>query len=88
MIESGGRQLLLWADAANHFVMSVQRPDWHVRFDMDKDAAAATRKQLFDMAATDRIPITGYHMPFPAVGYVEKSADGYRYVPASYQLNL
>ena len=87
-IESGGRQLLLWADIANHYVMSVQRPDWHVRFDMDKDAAAATRKQLFDMVATDRIPITGYHMPFPAVGYVERSGDGYRYVPASYQLNL
>lgn len=88
MIESGGRQLLLWADTANHYVMSVQRPDWHVRFDMDKDATAATRKMLFDMAATDRIPITGYHMPLPAVGYVEKSGDDNRYVPASYQLDL
>ncbi|MEM7025503.1 MAG: MBL fold metallo-hydrolase, partial [Pseudomonadota bacterium] len=51
MIESNGEQLLLWADAANHYVMSVQRPDWHVRFDMDKEAAAATRRRLFDMAA-------------------------------------
>jgi glyoxylase-like metal-dependent hydrolase (beta-lactamase superfamily II) len=88
LIESGGRQLLIWADAANHYVMSVQRPDWHVSFDVDKEAAAATRKRLFDQAATDRIPVTGYHMPFPAVGYIEKSGDAYRWVPASYQLNL
>lgn len=87
-IESDGRRLLLWADAANHYVMSVQRPDWHVRFDMDKEAAAASRKRLFDLAAADRIPVTGYHMPFPAVGYIDSSGDGYRWVPASYQLNL
>jgi hypothetical protein len=68
--------------------MSVQRPDWHVSFDTDKEAAAATRKRLFDQVATDRIPVTGYHMPFPAVGYIEKSGGDYRCVPASYQLNL
>ena len=87
-IESGGRRLLIWADATNHYVMSVQRPEWHVRFDMDKDAAAATRKRLLDMVAAERIPATGYHMPFPAVGFVEKTTDGYRWVPATYQLNL
>ena len=88
LIESGGKQLLIWGDTANHYVMSVQRPDWHVSFDADKDAAAATRKRLFDQAATDRIAVTGYHMPFPAVGYIEKSGSAYRWVPASYQLNL
>jgi len=88
LIESGGEQLLIWADTANHYVMSVQRPDWHVRFDMDKEAAAATRKRLFDQAAADRLAVTGYHMPFPAVGFIEKTGDAYRWVPASYQLNL
>ena len=87
-IESDGRRLLLWADAANHFVLSVQRPEWHVRFDMDKEAAIATRRRLFDMAASDRIPVSGYHMPFPAIGYVDRQGDDYRFVRASYQLNL
>jgi hypothetical protein len=27
-------------------------------------------------------------MPFPGIGYVEKAADGYRWVPASYQFNM
>ncbi|MEM9441974.1 MAG: MBL fold metallo-hydrolase, partial [Pseudomonadota bacterium] len=58
------------------------------RFDMDKDAAIASRKKVFGMIAADRIPFTGYHMPFPAVGYVEAIDGGFRYVPASYQLDL
>ena len=87
-IESEGRRLLLWADTANHYVLSVQRPDWHVRFDMDKEMAVATRRRVLDLAATDRVPVTGYHMPFPAVGFIGKVGEEYRWVPASYQLNL
>ena len=87
-IESAGERLVLSADTANHFVASLQRPDWHVSFDMDKVQAVASRKRIFDLIAADRIPFTGYHMPFPAVGYVEKQDLGYRYVPASYQFSL
>ncbi|MFN4088493.1 MAG: MBL fold metallo-hydrolase [Alphaproteobacteria bacterium] len=87
-VESDGKRFLIFADVTNHYVMSLQRPDWHVRFDMDKEAAVATRKRVLDMLAADGIPATGYHMPFPAVGYVEKAGEGYRWVPASYQLNL
>ncbi|MEM7497370.1 MAG: MBL fold metallo-hydrolase [Pseudomonadota bacterium] len=87
-LESEGERLLITADAANHYVMSLQKPDWHVRFDMDKEKAAAARKNLFGMVAADRIPFIGYHMPPPAVGYVAPLGEGFRYVPASYQLNL
>ncbi|RGP38850.1 MBL fold metallo-hydrolase [Pseudotabrizicola alkalilacus] len=87
-LESDGQQLVLAADTANHYVWSLQKPDWEVRFDMDKAAAAATRKQLFGMLAADRVPFVGYHMPFPGVGYVEAMDDGFRYVPVSYQMLL
>lgn len=87
-VESAGSRLMITADTANHYVMSLQKPDWHVRFDMDKDAAIAARKSVFGMIAADRIPFTGYHMPSPAVGYIEQMGEGFRYVPASYQLDL
>ena len=88
-LESNGKQLVIWADASNHYVMSLQRPDWHVSFDMDKEKAGQTRKKLFDMVNKDGIPVIGYHMPFPSVGFLEKaSAGGYRWTPASYQLTL
>jgi len=87
-VESDGRRLILAADTANHYVLSLQRPDWEVRFDMDKAAAAATRKRVFDMIATDRVAFLGYHMPFPSVGYAEKLETGYRFVPKSYQFEI
>ncbi|WP_370194353.1 MULTISPECIES: MBL fold metallo-hydrolase [Aurantimonas] len=88
-IASGDRRLWLTADTANHFVASLQKPDWEVRFDQDKDAAAATRKRVFDRIAEERIPFIGYHMPFPAIGYAEKlDGGGYRFIPETYQLDV
>jgi glyoxylase-like metal-dependent hydrolase (beta-lactamase superfamily II) len=89
LIESGNRQILFWGDCAHHHVASLARPDWHCVFDIDKEMGAATRKRIYDMAATDRLPVIGYHMPFPSIGYVERlNATGYRWLPHSYQLNL
>jgi len=85
MLDSGGEQMMLIADAANHYVWSLAYPDWEVSFDADKAAAAATRRALLGMAAADRIPLIGYHMPFPAAGYIEARGDGFHYVPVSYQ---
>jgi glyoxylase-like metal-dependent hydrolase (beta-lactamase superfamily II) len=87
-IESEGKRLLVWGDVANHFVLSVERPDWHVRFDMDKERAVATRRRVLDMLATERIPVTGYHMPFPNVGYIDRSGGSYRWVRVSYQFDV
>lgn len=88
MIESAGRQLVLTADLANHYVWSLGYPDWEVRFDRDKAAAAATRRNVLGMLAADKLPMLGYHMPFPGVGFVEPRADGFRYTPATYQFML
>jgi glyoxylase-like metal-dependent hydrolase (beta-lactamase superfamily II) len=88
MIESGGKQLLVLGDVSNHYVLSVQRPDWQVSFDMDKDAAVATRKEVLGMLAADRLPFVGYHMPFPSTGFIEQTGDGFRFVPATYQLRI
>lgn len=88
MLESGGRQLLLMADTANHYVWSLAHPDWEVSFDTDKAMAAQTRRKVLGMAAADRIPLIGYHMPFPGTGFVEARGDGFHFVPTSYQLML
>ncbi|MCY1292615.1 Metallo-beta-lactamase superfamily protein [compost metagenome] len=87
-LDSDGKGMMLTADTANHYVLSLQRPDWEVRFDMDKTKAAETRRRVFDMIASERLPFIGYHMPFPAVGFVEKQGEGYRFVPVSYQLDI
>lgn len=80
-VESDGARLLLFADLANHPVWSLARPDWEVRFDADKAVAAESRRRVLGMIATERIPAIGYHMPFPALGFVETHGDGFRWVP-------
>jgi glyoxylase-like metal-dependent hydrolase (beta-lactamase superfamily II) len=69
-LESGGKQMIITGDVCNHSVLSLERPTWHVLFDMDKDMATKTRLKLLDMISTDRMAVVGYHMPFPAVGYI------------------
>ncbi|UWQ90659.1 MBL fold metallo-hydrolase [Rhodobacteraceae bacterium M382] len=86
MLESGGQQLVLTADLANHYVWSFARPDWGFSFDVDKDQASQSRRRVLGMLAADKTPMIGYHMPFPAAGFVETHDAGFRYVPVSYQL--
>ncbi|WP_212525326.1 MBL fold metallo-hydrolase [Actibacterium sp. MT2.3-13A] len=88
MLESEGQSLALIADTANHYVWSLAYPEWEVKFDSDKAAAAQSRRKVFGMLAADRVPFIGYHMPWPAMGYVQPRADGFEYVPASYQMML
>lgn len=80
-VESDGARLMLFADLANHPVWSLAHPDWEVRFDADKAVAAESRRRVLGMIATERIPAIGYHMPFPALGFVETHGDGFRWVP-------
>jgi hypothetical protein len=55
---------------------------------MDKTQAAVTRRKVFEMIASEKIAFLGYHMPFPAVGFVERQDGGYRFVPKTYQFDI
>ena len=85
-MESAGAELMLFADLANHPVWSLAHPDWEVRFDIDKAAAASARREVLAMIAAERIPAIGYHMPFPALGYVDTRGDGFHWVAEAGQL--
>lgn len=87
-IESAGKRLMITADTVAHYVLSLQRPDWHFGFDADKPGAVKSRRDIFGMIAADKIPFVGYHMPSPGIGYVSAKGDGFQYEPATYQINL
>lgn len=81
-LSSGGQNLLVWSDTTNRPELFVRNPGWQAVFDMDGDRAADTRKRLLDMLAAERMPVVGYHFPFPAVGFIAREGVGYRYVPS------
>ena len=86
-VESAGKRLLVWGDCAHHEVASLAHPEWHAVFDMDKQQGIATRKAIYDMAATDDLLVAGYHTSYPSLGYVARQGTGYRWIPLTYQLD-
>jgi glyoxylase-like metal-dependent hydrolase (beta-lactamase superfamily II) len=87
-IHSGEQSLMVLSDTAQHPAIFARHPNWQAAFDIDGNAAVATRKKLFDRAAADRMLVTGYHFPFPALGHLTKTASGYEHVPLEWQPTL
>lgn len=81
VVASGASRILVQSDVTNIPSFFLRNPDWHVMFDNDPATAVATRHKVYDMAAAEKMLITGYHFPFPCVGHVEKDGAGYRLVP-------
>lgn len=84
LVHSGSDQLLLTTDLAYHPVVNIDHP-WRPGPDRDKDTALASRRRIFDMAATDRLLVLGFHYPFPGLGRMLKTDMGYAWVPAGWQ---
>ncbi|MGB0660890.1 MAG: MBL fold metallo-hydrolase [Mangrovicoccus sp.] len=87
MLESGGESLLIWGDVLHVPGVQFARPDVTVAFDIDQETARKTRMAILDQVATDRQLVAGMHMSFPGFGYVEKAAEGYRFVPAPWRFS-
>ena len=81
MVESGGESLLIWGDIVHVPEIQTARPDVAIAFDTDMHAAIASRKRIFDMAATDGLLVAGMHLHFPAFSHLVRAGDGYRLMP-------
>lgn len=81
VVASGSSKLLVQSDVTNIPSFFLRNPDWQVTFDNDGPLAVQTRHKVYDMAVAEKMPVAGYHFPFPCFGYVEKDGAGYRLVP-------
>ncbi len=84
VIASGSGRLFFQGDVSNVPDLFLRNPDWHVMFDSEPEKAAQTRRRIYDMASADKLLVSGYHFPFPGLGYIEKAGTGYRLVPAAW----
>jgi len=84
LITSGSGRLFFQGDITNVPDLFLRNPDWQVMFDSDPEKAVQTRRRIYDMAAAERLLVSGYHFPFPGIGYIEKAGTGYRLVPAAW----
>jgi glyoxylase-like metal-dependent hydrolase (beta-lactamase superfamily II) len=77
MVASGGQSLLIWGDIIHVPEIQIPRPEVTMAFDIDPVQAAATRRRVFDMVATDGQAVAGMHMHFPGFLHLVRRGEGY-----------
>ncbi|MEM6429862.1 MAG: MBL fold metallo-hydrolase [Deinococcota bacterium] len=80
-LASSGESITYMADTANHYLAALLHPEWSFSFDIDPAQATAARREQYGRIADEGRRIIAYHFPFPAVGYVDRDGDGFRYFP-------
>jgi glyoxylase-like metal-dependent hydrolase (beta-lactamase superfamily II) len=88
LISSGNDQLLIWGDIVHVPEVQTARPEVCMEFDTDANAAAAARRQVFDMVASDRLLVTGMHLNFPGFAHLVRRGTGYQLIPAAWEQAL
>lgn len=88
IVASGGRKVYVQGDLTHAPYLFVRNPGWQPYYDHDPVKAEAARRKVYDMLAAERMPVQGFHYPFPALAHVEKTATGYREVPVAWNPTL
>jgi len=83
LVENGKGKLLITADFLHVGLVQFPVPEVSATYDVDPELAAATRRQILDYAAKNKLTIGGMHIVYPAVGTVEAAGTGFRFVPAN-----
>jgi glyoxylase-like metal-dependent hydrolase (beta-lactamase superfamily II) len=86
VVETAQEELLFVADSIFNIHVAFERPEWQHSIDMDPEQASQTRRRLLDQAATDRMLIVGFHLPFPGIGYALREGQAYRWYPAEWRV--
>ena len=81
VLSSGSSRVFIQSDVTNHPALFARNPGWHASYDQDGPAAEATRRKTYDMLVAERMPVQGFHYPFPGLAHLEKTSTAYREVP-------
>src|ERR1700761_4106660 len=69
VVASGNSRILIQSDVTNIPEFFLRNPDWHVAYDYDPELAQKTRHKFYDMAATEKATVVGFHFTFPSIGH-------------------
>lgn len=83
LIQTSVKDFLFSADVCVNPALLVQHPEWQFAMDQDPAMAAATRRRIFDRAATEGLLIGGTHWELPNVGTIKRAGNGYQFEPTA-----
>ncbi|MEH2513377.1 glyoxylase-like metal-dependent hydrolase (beta-lactamase superfamily II) [Nitrobacteraceae bacterium AZCC 1564] len=81
LIHSGQDSLLIWGDTVHVPEVQTAFPEAGVVFDIDPAKAASSRRRMFDIAVTEKLPVMGMHVGPPGLTHLERCGEGYRLLP-------
>jgi glyoxylase-like metal-dependent hydrolase (beta-lactamase superfamily II) len=88
VINSQGSSIVYIGDLAHQPLLQMENPRAEFSRDTDPKQGVTSRLRVFDMVASQRIPIIAYHFAWPGIGHVAKNGDNYRYVAIEMQTVL
>jgi glyoxylase-like metal-dependent hydrolase (beta-lactamase superfamily II) len=80
MISSEAKSFAFLGDLTHHQILLMERPRMEFSYDTDPKQAADSRVKMLDMLAANRIAVLSYHYPWPGLGHVVKTGDGFHYI--------
>ena len=78
-IESKGDKFLYISDAWLH-PLHIEHLDWQCVYDNDPYQALKSRLAMLELAYSENALVQSFHFPFPGLGHVDKSKEGWRWV--------
>jgi glyoxylase-like metal-dependent hydrolase (beta-lactamase superfamily II) len=88
MISSEGKSFAFLGDLSHHPVLLMEKPRMEFSYDTDPKQAAESRVRLLDMIAANKIAVMSYHYPWPGIGHVAKTGEGFHFTPQPMQMIL
>jgi glyoxylase-like metal-dependent hydrolase (beta-lactamase superfamily II) len=80
-IRSQGREAVITGDLMHHPVQCCE-PLWQSHYDVDPDAARATRRRFLEAQADREVLVLGTHFAAPTAGHVVRAGAAWEFRPA------
>ena len=80
-VRQGNEAVMILGDSIGNDHIALARPEWNSGSDQDPETATATRLSLLDQLTAEKTRVVGFHLTGNGLGYIDKGADGYTFVP-------
>ena len=77
-VDDGDQSFVMACDIVHAQALQIADPEISIAFDIDADAARATRKRALDMIASDQLIFSGGHLISPKFGKLVSEGSGYQ----------
>ncbi|MCD8260861.1 MAG: MBL fold metallo-hydrolase [Bacteroides sp.] len=84
LLVSWEEKLLIWGDLTHVTPVQMPYPEIAVTYDVDPQAAIASRKAILEYVAKHHIPVAGMHIAGTWIGTIQPNGKGgYTFIPSS-----